>query len=316
MAKKHLLQEVEEFEEKKEEKKEGIKSDVNRVIIIGDVHGCYDELMSLLKDIQYNEISDRLYFVGDLVVKGPKSNEVVEFVRNAKNCFCVMGNHDYKLIRAAQHLNIHNINDYKQHSFKICQSLEKRSPPTDDKNKAHLKVCKTISIENLKYLMDLPYYLYTNSNENILIVHAGILPNKLISIDKQETKDLMEIRNVKMDNNNNMIGTHKKDVDFNKGWNDWIAYYKGYDGHIFFGHDSEKGLQINEYVTGLDTGCMKGGQLTVAIINCDKNWNVLKNEEKDYKNNIKTYTSNAKTKFIYRLHTKKAFKVYKQKTNK
>ena len=54
----------------------------NRKIIIGDVHGCYDELITLLKNIEYDSNKDELYFVGDLGIKGPKSNEVISFIRN------------------------------------------------------------------------------------------------------------------------------------------------------------------------------------------------------------------------------------------
>ena len=43
----------------------------NRKIIIGDVHGCYDELIHLLTKLEYNSDYDELFFVGDLVVKGP-----------------------------------------------------------------------------------------------------------------------------------------------------------------------------------------------------------------------------------------------------
>ena len=48
------------------------------MIIIGDVHGCFDELKLLLAKCEYEEGKDMLIFVGDLVNKGPKSCEVGE----------------------------------------------------------------------------------------------------------------------------------------------------------------------------------------------------------------------------------------------
>lgn len=57
--------------------KDNLKS---RLIIIGDIHGCYDELMELLKKCHHNSKTDSLILVGDLVCKGPKSAEVVKFV--------------------------------------------------------------------------------------------------------------------------------------------------------------------------------------------------------------------------------------------
>ena len=61
----------------------------HRLIFVGDIHGCYDELVSLLQTIDHNPERDTIYFVGDLVVKGTKSQQVVELVRNLPNSFCV-----------------------------------------------------------------------------------------------------------------------------------------------------------------------------------------------------------------------------------
>jgi hypothetical protein len=54
----------------------------DRIIIIGDVDGCFDELQDLLVECDYNPNQDYLIFVGDLVNKGPKSIEVYVFVMN------------------------------------------------------------------------------------------------------------------------------------------------------------------------------------------------------------------------------------------
>lgn len=53
---------------------------VGRTIIIGDVHGCFDELQELLKKVNWEREKDRLVFVGDLVNKGPKSLEVISSI--------------------------------------------------------------------------------------------------------------------------------------------------------------------------------------------------------------------------------------------
>ena len=50
--------------------------------VIGDVHGCYRSLLSLLEAIHYNPGEDELLFLGDLVNKGPSSLEVLKLVRS------------------------------------------------------------------------------------------------------------------------------------------------------------------------------------------------------------------------------------------
>ena len=79
--------------------------------IVGDVHGCYDELTELLGLLGYqpDEVSAmrhpdgrRLVFVGDLVDRGPKIVAAVTLARRmveAGQAFCVPGNHDNKLLR-------------------------------------------------------------------------------------------------------------------------------------------------------------------------------------------------------------------------
>lgn len=127
-------------------------------IIIGDVHGHFDGLMSLLT--LATTPTDKLYFLGDLIDRGPKSKEVVEFVRDGGHA-CLLGNHEAMALGALlgdakSYLNwLHNGGN---------QTL-----------KEYGGIAKGIDVftANLDWLQSLPLYLDLG---DLLLVHAGLMP--------------------------------------------------------------------------------------------------------------------------------------------
>ncbi len=72
------------------------------VFAVGDIQGCYDELMQLLERIRFDPAEDSLWLTGDLVNRGPKSLQVLRYVRDlGQRAVCVLGNHDLHLLAVA-----------------------------------------------------------------------------------------------------------------------------------------------------------------------------------------------------------------------
>ena len=214
------------------------------ICIIGDVHGCLNELKDLLEKVFKMKGKDKItvIFVGDLVNKGPYSAEVISYVRNLENSYCVMGNHEYKILK--------KINNNEKFSWKS------KLMPED-----------YIYLQNLPYSISLP-------SLNAIVVHAGMLPD--IELNKQNEMDVTTIRNiVTVENKDSNVKEFEAIEKGNEGeawalvWNN-VCKMKSKSGntspHIYFGHDAKRNLQRYEYATGLDTGCCYGKELTAIIL--------------------------------------------------
>lgn len=137
-----------------------------RTIVVGDIHGCYDELVELLEKSCLGS-NDRVVSVGDLIVKGPKNKEVLDLFSNDDRFSSVIGNHDLKVLNFWRGEETFLKESQKQ----ACRELD------SDKNRYAL------------YLESLPFMLNLNSHA---VVHAGIRPG--IPLAKQSLQDLIELR--------------------------------------------------------------------------------------------------------------------------
>lgn len=80
-----------------------------RTIIIGDIHGCYREFISLLKKVNYKKKHDRLILMGDLMDRGPFSYEMLHLAmrwrkENSERFFLIRGNHEQMILEQSKDL--------------------------------------------------------------------------------------------------------------------------------------------------------------------------------------------------------------------
>src|SRR5207237_4336961 len=73
-----------------------------RHIILGDVHGCFEEMLELLEQMHFDPANDVLVSVGDIVDRGPMIRETVEYLFALPHFYMVLGNHEHKLLRYLQ----------------------------------------------------------------------------------------------------------------------------------------------------------------------------------------------------------------------
>ena len=69
-----------------------------RTLFVGDVHGCHTELKGLLEMANFKPDSERLFFVGDLINRGPKPLEVLKLAYRLR-ASCVLGNHERSFLK-------------------------------------------------------------------------------------------------------------------------------------------------------------------------------------------------------------------------
>ncbi len=202
---------------------------MRRSVIIGDVHGCLDELTRLLEALE-TTADDRVFFVGDLVARGPDTLGVLALCRRI-GARSVRGNHEARLLAAHRAQQ----NGKRRRLSNVHYPLLKRLGPAD-----------WDYIESLPLWIDLPEH-------DLRIVHAGVLPSR--PFEQQDEWTLTHVRSLDAD------GRASDKSDFAP----WAAAYSA-GPHIVFGHNSRVGLQLQPNATGIDTGCVYGGQLTALVL--------------------------------------------------
>jgi protein phosphatase len=214
--------------------------------IVGDVHGCLDELLELMGQLGYaverNEAEFRvtppggrkLVFVGDLVDRGPATPGVLRLVMGmvkAEQAICVPGNHDIKLVKALKGRNV-------QITHGLAESLEQLRSESDAFRK-----------EAAEFLDDLVSH-YVFDDGKLVVAHAG-MKESMMGRGSGKVREFALYGETTGENDDFGLP-----VRYN-----WAADYRG-KALVVYGHTPVAEPQWLNNTVNLDTGCVFGGRLT------------------------------------------------------
>ncbi|HEX8424355.1 MAG TPA: metallophosphoesterase [Pyrinomonadaceae bacterium] len=142
-----------------------------RTIVVGDIHGCFDELAELLEKASLGDV-DRVVSVGDLVTKGEKSREVLDLFISDARFDAVLGNHDLALLRY-----------WRGEARSLKAAQRKAAAELEDGKERYARY-----LDSLPLMIDLGTHL---------VVHAGVRPG--VPLDAQTADDLTALRTLGVD---------------------------------------------------------------------------------------------------------------------
>lgn len=249
---------------------------------IGDVQGCCDELEELLRRIHFSTERDQVWFVGDLVNRGPRSLHTLRLVRSLRdNALCVLGNHDLHLLAVA-----------------LAGAKLRKSDTLSD-------ILAAPDRESLiEWLSHRPLAHYEPQRGDLL-VHAGVVPQWSTVLTLELAREVEHA--LRHDARGLLSAIYGDEPDFwdpalsglarlrfivnvltrmrfmtpdgridlkqkgkpesaHKPLIPWFKAAHRQTDHlrVLFGHWSALGLHREHNILGLDTGCVWGGALTAA----------------------------------------------------
>lgn len=214
--------------------------------IIGDVHGCYEELTTLLGQLGYRIQNEpqgpkaippdgrRAVFVGDLVDRGPKIPDVLRLVMKMVEegtAFCVPGNHDMKLMRKLKGRDV-------QLTHGLADSIAQldKEPPEFKK-------------QVVKFLDDLVSH-YVFDDGKLVVAHAGMK-------EEMQGRGSGKVRDFALyGETTGETDEYGLPVRYN-----WAAEYRG-KAMVIYGHTPIAEPEWLNRTINIDTGCVFGSKLT------------------------------------------------------
>jgi len=199
---------------------------MQKIFVVGDIHGCFDKLCALMDKIPLNNTRDQLIFIGDYIDRGPSSfdvvNYLIDFKKRVPGTIFIKGNHEDML------------QNYLDGSDRFTYLLNGGQKTMDEYlNRSDNKEPFPIPSEHLEFFNSLQLYYQT---DDYIFVHAGL--REKVPLESQDKMDLLWTRDEFIHS------------DFNFG------------KRVIFGHTPFKEPLLQANKIGIDTGAVYGNLLT------------------------------------------------------
>ncbi|MEX2239965.1 MAG: symmetrical bis(5'-nucleosyl)-tetraphosphatase [Burkholderiales bacterium] len=242
---------------------------------IGDVQGCADELEALLSMLAFDRARDRLWFVGDLVNRGPKSLAALRRVHAlGERAVVVLGNHDFHLLRLAEGHARSRADDTLDEVLaapdapRLLEWLRQRPLMHAEGGYAmvHAGLLPQWSIEKARALArEVQSALVGPRHREFLRELYGAEPrawrDDLAGWDRLRVI-VNAMARLRFCTPSGEMDVEAKGRDAPPGYRPWFELRPAGEAAIICGHWSALGLKLTEKLAALDTGCVWGGSLS------------------------------------------------------
>jgi len=241
---------------------------------IGDIQGCFDELQALLGRVDFGK-RDRLWLVGDLVNRGPKSLQVLRFARDlGHRAVTVLGNHDLHLVtqhegfeRPRKDDTIHDVLSAPDRK-ELVDWLRKRPMmhAADELAMVHAGLLQQWTIKrSLELAREVEVALSRRNYRDFLANMYGSKPDHWS--DKLEGWDRLRVivnamTRMRFATREGKMDFHAKGKEAPDGFSPWFDLRPKEKASLICGHWSALGLKLGPRLAALDSGCVWGGKLS------------------------------------------------------
>ncbi len=254
---------------------------------VGDIQGCYDSLVCLLEQIDFDPKADTLWVAGDLINRGPKSLETLRFIRSlGDSTIVVLGNHDLSFLAVAEGFQAIRSGDTLEEILRaddcdeLCHWLRQQKLVHHDHalgyTMVHAGIPPQWSIKKaLRRSEEVEEVLQNPDHYQDFLLHMFGSEPKIWSKELRGHDRLRVITNYftrkRFCDNDGQLEFQGKSGPNSapNGFHPWyqIKQRKAKKDKIVFGHWAAlQGHADADNVFALDTGCVWGGQLTVMCL--------------------------------------------------